>query len=107
MSDMLILRNGKRESIRDNDDFADMLEDQLGLDVRAYFEDALEDQTSLVLDEKPCCGECDAVFAVREDCDGFLYDILDEIAAWEIEKLTKKEIAKKRDALWAKINSRL
>lgn len=88
----------KHETVYGNEGFAKMLREKLGDDACSYFLNAL--------DSKPdCSGECDVVYSLQEAYDALLHELKDELEAWDIRKLTKAELVKKRYELCGKIEA--
>lgn len=88
----------RHETVYGNEGFAKMLRERLGDDACSYFLSAL--------DNKPCCsGECDTVYSLQETYETLLHDVKDELEAWDIQKLTKAELAKKRYELCGTIEA--
>jgi len=87
VSTVLILKDGRREYVFSNRDFAEFLNRELGLDAYEYFNDVLKDAAKGAiedLDEGWCSGECVKVQQTQEHFENLLKDC--ESLAREIYK---------------------
>lgn len=103
-----IMIEGKVETIRDDDDFANMLRDNIGYEAEEYFRGAIEDALDTA-ESNNCHGECDKVYSLQEDWENFTRDIKDELheLVMGIDDLTKKQIEAKIRLLCKKIGERV
>ena len=93
MSTVLTLKDGRREYVFSNRDFAEFLNRELGLDAYKYFNDVLKDAAKgaiedldeeKILNEGWCSGECVKVQQTQEHFENLLKDC--ESLAREIYK---------------------
>ena len=113
MPNVMIIQ-GKVENIWDDEDFARMLREKLGDDAERYFRSACDREAIIeeALDEckdftQYCGGECSKTEEIQEHYERILHDVQDELTDWDFDDSTKKELERKRDALWKRINSEL
>ena len=99
-----LMINGKPEFVIDNHHFADVLEAHIGYEAAQFYNDSIDEAVENV---NPCNGECDATYELQEHYENLLRDIQDEIMSWDVKKLTKQEIADKRDMLYKMIDKEL
>lgn len=103
-----IMIEGKVETIRDDDDFASMLRENIGYEAEEYFRGAIEDALDTA-ESNNCHGECDRTILIQEDWENFTRDIKDELY-WvfnHMENMTKKQIESKIYALYKKMGERV
>lgn len=67
MSEVIILKNGKREHITFARDFADILDKELGMDARNYFLEIVEESNDMEESLKEILRRtCDELFDIRQ-----------------------------------------
>lgn len=99
-----LMINNKPVFVRNSDDFADVLNENLGYEAEEFYREDIEQAKESTCQ---CHGECDATYRIQEHYERLLRDIQDELTSWQVKKLTKDEITKKRDALWKMIEGEL
>lgn len=88
--------------IRDNGDFEDMLYEELGYEAGEFFHDALRNANNRQADE-----ENDAVYALQEEYDDFLRELVEPIKVMNYGKMQKKDLARMLYNIYQKVDDRL
>lgn len=100
-----LMVNGKPEFVSNNNAFAEILRENLGYEAETFYRDSIMETAENY--QNKCTGECDYTYRLQEHYERFLRDIQDEISSWAIKKLTKDEIADRRDKLYEMIDKEL
>lgn len=85
MGTVLILKDGRREFITDDRDFAELIYRELGLDAYEYIQDMSDsavEEIQAKMYENPleyCPGECDKVFETQRHYTDILQEIEDDL----------------------------
>lgn len=117
MSTIIRLKDGRREYITGERDFAELIYRELGLDAYEYVQEitqdaehwrAMEDSEESKYDFwERCPGECDKVYRTQEHYEAILQIIREELASWKMKVWKKPYIEMKRDELYRYVDRKL
>lgn len=109
MSTIITMKDGRREYIIDDRDFAELIYKELGLEAYDYFKEVLEDAEDWRMreDTEDCFGECDKVYETQAHYESILQYVRDELASWKMKNWKKSQLEQKRDELYEYINKQL